>query len=67
MSQSNSSAPQSKPKEKVSCQKCGSDKVLFDAYAEWNPETQEYEITTTFDYNICDDCGAEESANWETI
>jgi hypothetical protein len=43
---------------KMVCEICGSDDVLADAYAEWNVETQEWELQNTFDKgswcNACD-------------
>ena len=38
------------------CTHCGSSDVVFDAYAEWNPETQEFEIYNTFDDSWCNEC-----------
>lgn len=46
-------------KQKPICQECGSDDVSFDAAAAWNQETQEYELTSTFDSGGCRSCGQE--------
>lgn len=40
-------------KQKPVCQECGSDDVSFDAAAVWNQETQEYELSSTFDSGGC--------------
>lgn len=47
-------------KIKIVCNRCGSDNVVKDAWAEWDPETQTWGLRTVFDYSICDDCGSED-------
>ncbi|ESQ75196.1 hypothetical protein ABAC402_11035 [Asticcacaulis sp. AC402] len=42
---------------RIICADCGSDRILKDAYAEWDIETQEWVLSTTFDDNLCDACG----------
>lgn len=49
-------------KIKYVCPNCGSDKIVFDANAKWNPETQEMELQCSFDFNICESCGEEKTA-----
>jgi DNA-directed RNA polymerase subunit RPC12/RpoP len=46
-------------KIKYVCTQCGSDNVLFDAWAAWNEEKQEMELVTTFDDTYCEQCGGE--------
>jgi hypothetical protein len=41
------------------CKTCGSDKVLFDAYAEWNYQEQKFELHSEFDQAFCLDCDGE--------
>lgn len=42
------------------CCTCGSSSVSADAYARWNPETQDWEVSSTFDKGAaCDVCGGE--------
>ena len=41
------------------CTECGSDAVLNDAYAEWNVERQEFELSSTYNAWICEDCDGE--------
>ena len=41
------------PPEKLVCEHCGSDNILADAYASWNVEKQEWELSTTFDAKYC--------------
>lgn len=50
-----------KPKRvKMICGHCGGENVQADAYAHWNVETQQWELTNTFDKGaICDDCDGE--------
>jgi hypothetical protein len=38
------------------CKHCGSSEVVFDAYAQWNPESQDFEIYNTFDDSWCQEC-----------
>lgn len=52
-------------KQKPICQECGSDDVSFDAAAIWNQETQEYELSSTFDSGSCHNCEQEfKHADW---
>ena len=44
--------------EKV-CETCGSDRVLVDAYAEWDVDTQQWELAHTYGYSFCKDCDGE--------
>ena len=44
--------------EKV-CGTCGSVDVWVDAMAEWDVETQSWELGSTFDYSWCRDCVGE--------
>jgi hypothetical protein len=54
-----------KPKEKPVCRECGSDDVRADAYAVWNVEAQEWEVSATFDKgSVCEKCGGECSLKW---
>lgn len=46
-------------KQKPVCQECGSDDVSFDAAAVWNQETQQYELSSTFDSGGCRNCEQE--------
>ena len=42
------------------CNHCGSDDVLADAYAQWNPEGRCWEVATTFDKGSwCNPCEGE--------
>ena len=44
--------------EKV-CGTCGSVEVWIDALAEWDVDTQSWELGSTFDNSWCRDCDAE--------
>jgi len=44
--------------EKV-CKNCGSDRVLVDAHAEWDVDTQQWELVHTYDHSFCKDCDSE--------
>jgi hypothetical protein len=47
---------------------CGSDDVRADAYAIWNVEAQEWELSATFDKgSVCEACGGECSLKWIEI
>lgn len=55
-------------KEKPICRACKSDDVRADAYAEWNVEKQEWEISATFDKGaVCETCGGETRLEWVNI
>lgn len=47
------------PKIKIVCSHCGGENVMRDAYAAWNPETQQWELGNVFDQGYCEDCGGE--------
>jgi len=38
------------------CPACGSDMVVVDAWASWNPETGMWELKTSFDQGFCEAC-----------
>lgn len=46
-------------KVKMVCKTCGSDRVLRDAYAEWDVNLQEWCIKITFDGAFCESCEGE--------
>jgi len=52
------------------CSLCGSEDVLADAYAFWNAETQQWEVSNVFDKGAyCNNCDGEcriEEAEAET-
>lgn len=55
-------------KEKPVCSHCGSDDVRADAYAAWDVETQEWELTATFDKGaVCEDCCEPCSLDWVEV
>jgi len=41
------------------CTTCGSDRVLLDAWARWNTDTQQWELSSTFDSAYCEECQGE--------
>lgn len=41
------------------CDKCDSDLVTRDAWAEWNAEQQDWVLGAAFDYTFCHKCEAE--------
>jgi hypothetical protein len=41
------------------CRHCGSDNVVKDAWAEWDPTADMWVLRTTFDHEVCEDCGEE--------
>jgi len=46
-------------KIEIVCSHCGSRSVLRDAYAAWNVDSQNWELSAVFDQGTCDDCGCE--------
>lgn len=45
---------------KIVCRTCGSEDVLLDSWAQWNPHTQKAELVTTFDSgHYCQNCDGE--------
>ena len=48
-------------KIKKVCEKCGSQAVRIDAFAEWDFDSQSWELQEAFDYSWCCDCDAETS------
>ena len=52
-------------KENPHCSHCNSSDVLFDAYAEWNSEKQEFIIQNVMDKgHYCNECQGECSIVW---
>lgn len=41
------------------CDKCDSDNISRDAWANWDTSTQEWVLGAVFDYAHCHDCDAE--------
>lgn len=41
------------------CPKCGSTEIRKDAFAEWDPEKQDWVLHSVYDQTICDNCGEE--------
>jgi len=46
-------------KIKIVCRDCGSEKVMRDAWAEWDVVSQQWRLKSVFDQAYCDDCDAE--------
>lgn len=44
---------------KLVCTICGSENILIDAWASWNPETQKPELHSTYENWHCVDCDGE--------
>jgi len=44
------------------CEKCGSDQVTLDAWAEWNVERQAWVLGATYDHTYCHKCDGETHA-----
>lgn len=40
-------------KQKLVCEYCGSDDIVADAYAVWNPDQGAYELSATFNAKFC--------------
>jgi hypothetical protein len=46
------------------CRVCGSDDVVKDAWASWNPATGTWELMDVFDYNFCRACEQSAELDW---
>lgn len=46
------------------CAFCGSENILKDAWARWDPIAARWDLDAVFDYTFCDDCGAPTEAIW---
>lgn len=51
--------PQPDPSVTIHCATCDGQNIRADAYAEWNPELQMWELVTIFDSKDCEDCGGQ--------
>jgi hypothetical protein len=49
------------------CTACGSADVRCDAYAEWDHDSQQWSLTTTFDNTDCENCGGECHVEWVAL
>ena len=47
------------------CRSCGSERVVRDAWASWNPELGLWEIAAVFDQEFCHKCKAETRFVWK--
>ena len=54
--------PRPDPDVTIHCGACRGENIRKDAYAEWNAELQQWELSAIFDHTVCDDCGSENSA-----
>jgi hypothetical protein len=55
------------PSYNLICNACGSDDVVCDAAARWNPDEGQWEISSTFDDRNCEACGAEGSGILKSV
>jgi predicted RNA-binding Zn-ribbon protein involved in translation (DUF1610 family) len=46
------------------CPQCGSDEVVRDAWARWNPAAGLWELGTVFDESMCENCGSRGDFDW---
>ena len=49
------------------CNRCGSNAVLVDAYAEWDMDAQNWTLQNTFQQAVCEACGGEASLDWKDV
>ena len=40
----------------ICCEECGSKNVRRDAFASWDEENQQWELSEVFDNGVCQDC-----------
>lgn len=50
--------------ERPVCRSCGGSDIRADAYAEWDTDAQDWDLSTTFDDFVCEDCGGETKVDW---
>jgi hypothetical protein len=65
MTETNAAATVAPAKSHPICKSCGSDDVVKDAWASWNPEAGLWELLNVFDDGFCRAC--EESAEFEWL
>lgn len=54
--------------EKPVCRNCGSDDVLVDAFASWDPVAQDWKVHDTYAKNgFCNACNGEARTTWIEI
>lgn len=52
-------------KIKPICEECGSEKVVADAFVQWNIEKQSWEVQVAFDKDsTCHECGDARNIIW---
>ena len=55
----------SKNKVTPICAGCGSDNILFDSWAVWDDDRQDFENVHTSDKNgLCQDCDSSDPVKW---
>ena len=50
------------PKRDFVCTHCHSTHILHDAWAQWNPDTESFELAEVYDQKFCGNCEA--TFNW---
>lgn len=55
------------PKINIVCADCGSEDVHRDANADWNVDTQQWELGAVFDQGYCGSCGEERELEEQPI
>ncbi len=48
------------------CSSCGSDRIVRDGWAQWNVDTQIWELTAVYDHSFCLECEMEAPMEWRT-
>jgi len=55
-------------RKKPVCEDCGSEKVVMDAFVQWDTKKQDWEIQVTFDKDAtCHECGAPTNLKWVEV
>ena len=49
------------------CKTCGSERVVRDAWASWNPQSGLWELENVFDQNYCQRCEGETHFVWKRV
>ncbi len=48
------------------CSACGSERVVRDAWAAWDPRVQDWKLDAVFDYSFCLSCEEEAGVEWRS-
>lgn len=53
--------------KKPVCGHCNSDRILVDAWAAWDVESQDWVLDAVFEQTFCSDCDGETTPKWLSV